>query len=258
MKEKGGIPERKRALETPAGRPGGLLLRCGGRIIGAALRVLAATCRAKVLFAERELPRAPGGPGRIYSLWHGRMLYPAYFHRKLRGSVLVSRSRDGEILTGALGALGHRTVRGSTSRGGTLALRRLIKTLRAGGDIGVASDGPRGPARRVQPGIIHLAARSGAPIVPIVFGAARAKTFASWDRFCLPCPFTRVALVFGRPLRVPPDADEALLEEKRRALEAEMDWTLEAADAAVQKRPLPPGPGGGPDSAPSGAPGGGP
>ena len=168
------------------------------------------------------------------------------------------RSRDGEVLSGVLGALGYRTVRGSTSRGGAPALRRLIKTLRAGQDVGMASDGPRGPAWRVQPGIIHLAARTGAPIIPIIFGAARAKTFASWDRFCLPCPFTRVAVVFGRPVRVPPDADEALLEEKRRALEAEMDWTLKAADAEVRKKPLPPGSGGGPDPEPSSGPGGGP
>lgn len=258
MKERSEIPAGERPLGTPAGRPGGLLPRCGGWLIGATLRVLAATCRAEVLFAEREPPRVSGRPGRIYSLWHGRMLYPAYFRRKARASVLISRSRDGEVLSGVLGALGYRTVRGSTSRGGAPALRRLIKTLRAGRDVGMASDGPRGPAWRVQPGIIHLAARTGAPVIPIVFGAARAKTFASWDRFCLPCPFTRVAVVFGRPVRVPPDADEALLEEKRRALEAEMDWTLEAADAAVRKRPLPPGPGGGPDPEPSSAPGRGP
>ncbi len=230
-----------------------ILPRWEGRLIGMVVCALAATLRVRVLFAEREVPPTPeraGGPGRIYSLWHGRMLYPVYFRRKLGASVLVSLSRDGEILAGALEILGYRTVRGSSSRAGAPALRRLLKTLRAGRDVGIASDGPRGPALRVQPGIIHLASRSGAPVIPIVFGAARAKTFASWDRFCLPLPFTGVAVVFGRPVRVPREADEALLEAKRLALETEMRWALEAADAAAQGRPLPAEPAGGRQATP--------
>ncbi|MFQ5914342.1 MAG: lysophospholipid acyltransferase family protein [Nitrospinota bacterium] len=216
--------------------------RWGGRFIGAMAYALAATLRARILFPEREVSRTAGRSGRIYSVWHGRMLYPAFFRRKLRALVLVSLSRDGEILAGALQALGYRTARGSTSRGGPPALRRLLKSLQEGEDVAIASDGPRGPALRVQPGIIHLASRSGAPVIPIVFGAARAKTFASWDRFCLPYPFARVALVFGRPLTVPREADGLLLEAKRLELETEMLWALEAADAAAKGKPLPPVP----------------
>lgn len=223
-------------------RPGRAGARWGGRLIGVIVCALAVTWRVRVFFPEREVPRTRGRPGRIYSLWHGRMLCPAYHRRNQGAAVLVSRSRDGDILAGALGVLGYRAVRGSTSRGGAPALRRLLQALRAGRDVGIASDGPRGPALRVQPGIIHLASRSGSPVVPLVFGAARAKTFASWDRFCLPYPFARVALVFGRPVTVPPEAGADGIEAKRLELEREMLWALQAADAAAKGRPLPPEP----------------
>lgn len=216
--------------------------RWAGQLLGLAIYGLAATLRARILYPEREVPRREGAPGRIYSLWHGRMLYPAFFRRKLNAAVLVSLSRDGEILAGVLGTLGYRTVRGSTSRGGGPALRRLIRTLRDGQDIGIASDGPRGPANQVQPGILQLASLTSAPILPIVFGAAHAKMFDSWDRLCLPLPFTRVAVVFGRPVRVARDTDKRHLERKRLELEAEMLWAQAAADAAVEGCFAPPEP----------------
>ncbi len=219
--------------------------RWAGRLIGAGFYALAASLRPRILFPNREIPcstPSSGKPGRIYSLWHGRMLYPAYHRRRTKASVLVSRSRDGELLAGVLETLGYQTIRGSTSRGGTQALRRLLKTLKAGHDVGIASDGPRGPAYRVQAGIIHLACRSGAPVIPIVFGAEHAKTFDSWDHFCLPYPFTAITLVFGRPMMVPPGADGDLSEAKRLELEMEMNWSMRAADAAARKEPLPPEP----------------
>ena len=243
-----GKPQTHDAETRPAGRLKRLRARWEGRILGCVIYAVAATLRAKILFADREASGGVAGSGqteeigRIYSLWHGRMLYPAFFRRNREASVLVSYSLDGERLAGALSVLGYRTVRGSSSRGGATALRHLLKALRSGRDVGIASDGPRGPALHVQPGIIQLASRSGAPILPLVFGAARAKTFSSWDRFCLPRPFARVALVFGKPVRVPREGDDTLLETKRRELETEMHWALEAADAAARGAPLPPEP----------------
>jgi lysophospholipid acyltransferase (LPLAT)-like uncharacterized protein len=233
----------------PAGRLKDAMPKWGGRLVGVAVYALATTLRPRFLFFDRvpdretpSSPAPPGTPGLIVSLWHGRMLYPAYVGRKLKPTVLVSMSRDGELLAGVLRTLGYQTVRGSSSRGGASALRKLLRTLKAGYDVCIASDGPRGPAFRVQAGIIHLASRSGVPIVPAVFGAAHAKIFGSWDRFCLPYPFTPVTLVFGRPVTVPRGADEALLEAKRLELEMEMNWAMSAADAAARKESLPPEP----------------
>lgn len=220
--------------------PSHRVFRWAGHLLGCVIYGLAKTLRARILHPERELARRNGEPGRIYSLWHGSMLYPAFFRRKMNASVLVSLSRDGEFIAGILGTLGYQTVRGSTSRGGGPALRRLIRALRDGQDVGIASDGPRGPALKVQPGILLLASQTGAPILPIVSGAACAKTFDSWDRFCLPLPFTRVSVVFGHPIHVARDIDKDQLEIKRLELEEEMLWAQAAADAVAKGNPIPP------------------
>jgi lysophospholipid acyltransferase (LPLAT)-like uncharacterized protein len=164
------------------------------------------------------------------------MFFPAYYFRGQEASVLTSRSRDGELLAGVLKLLGQEVIRGSSSRGGARALGELCRRLRAGKDVALTSDGPRGPRRRVQPGIIHLARRTGAPILPVVFGASREKTFQSWDRFCLPLPFSRVALVFGPPVEVARDLSGEALEKKRRELEEAMEWATQVADKAALSR----------------------
>ncbi len=198
--------------------------------------LLCATLRREILHKDREESVKRRESGVIYSLWHGRMFFPIYYFRGLRVSILASQSRDGELITGVLQILGQKVIRGSSSRGGARALVELRRRLEAGQDVALTPDGPRGPRHRVQPGIIDLASRTGAPILPVAFGASREKTFQSWDRFCLPLPFSRVALVFGPPMEVAGDLSKAALEKKRRELETAMEWTTQAADAAALSR----------------------
>ena len=198
--------------------------------------LLCATLRREILHKDREESVKRRESGVIYSLWHGRMFFPIYYFRGLRVSILASQSRDGELITGVLQILGQKVIRGSSSRGGARALVELCRRLEAGQDVALTPDGPRGPRHRVQPGIIDLASRTGAPILPVAFGASREKTFQSWDRFCLPLPFSRVALVFGPPMEVAGDLSKEALEKKRRELETAMEWTTQAADAAALSR----------------------
>ena len=202
-------------------------------LVALATLLLGATLRPEVLYPERERSLRGRGRGVIYSLWHGRMFFPAYYFRGRRASTLASRSRDGELVAGVLQVLGQEIIRGSSSRGGARALVQLCRRLKSGKDVALTCDGPRGPRHRVQPGIIHLARRTGAPILPVVFGASRKKTFQSWDRFCLPLPFSRVALVFGPPVEVARDVSGEGLEKKRRELEEVMEWATQVADEAV-------------------------
>jgi lysophospholipid acyltransferase (LPLAT)-like uncharacterized protein len=140
--------------------------------------------------------------------------------------VLASRSRDGELVAAVVRRVGLGTARGSSSRGGAAGLRALAATLRAGGDVAVVPDGPRGPRERVQPGVVALAALTGAPVVPLAFAAHPARRLGSWDRFLVPWPFARCAVVFGPPMAVARDADrEAARREIERAL---ADVTLAA------------------------------
>jgi lysophospholipid acyltransferase (LPLAT)-like uncharacterized protein len=125
-------------------------------------------------------------------------------------------------------------VHGSSSRGGAEALRALARAVRAGGDVAVIPDGPRGPARRLQAGIVSLAATTGAPIVPVGVGARPARRLGSWDRFMVPAPFARCALVFGGALEVERGEDR---EHARARVERALEDATDAADALVAAAP---------------------
>jgi lysophospholipid acyltransferase (LPLAT)-like uncharacterized protein len=158
------------------------------------------TSRVEVINEEVvQQVRRDYGAG-IYVIWHSRLLYPAYHLGHYRPNVLISRSRDGDLI--ARGALrwGYEPVRGSSSRGGGMALRVLIRGLRAGKDVVITPDGPRGPRERVQPGVIALAKKSGCPVIPMSYDASRRVRLRSWDRFLAPLPFSKIRIVFGEPV----------------------------------------------------------
>lgn len=145
-------------------------------------------------------------------------------------SVLASRSRDGSIVARYVSRFGLDVVRGSSSQGGAAAMRALVTTVEAGRDVALVPDGPRGPQRQLGPGVVVLAAVTGAPVVPLGFAARPARRMVTWDEFLVPAPFARAALVFGAPLTVPRDADRALV---RKDIERSLDEATAAADRLV-------------------------
>jgi hypothetical protein len=145
---------------------------------------------------------------------------------------MVSHHADGEVLSRILRRFGIRSVRGSTSRGAHGGLRAMLRAYQGGSHLTFATDGPRGPRERVQIGIIELARRTGAPVVPISFGASGGWFLPTWDRFFLPRPFARGVFVFGDGLFVPPGADRPALEAARADLERRLIAVTAAADAA--------------------------
>lgn len=168
----------------------------------------------------------------IYACWHGRILLVPYLYRgRHRPWVLTSRHRDGELVSRYVRGFGFRVVRGSTTRGGTAAIRELARRLKAGEEAAIVPDGPRGPRYVVQSGIALLAKLSGAPIVPLALSASRRTHLASWDEFLVPHPFARVVVIFGEPLYVPADADREVLEARRGALESRLRELTREADA---------------------------
>lgn len=168
----------------------------------------------------------------IGAVWHSRILMFSYLYAGYGAAVLVSASRDGEIIARILARQGFEPVRGSTSRGGRRALAALVRRLRRGQSAVIIPDGPRGPRCRVQPGIVALAQKTGAPILPMTYSARRGHVFHSWDRFLLPAPFTRCRAVYGRPVRVPSDLDAEGFEATRRRLEDELNRITAEADRA--------------------------
>jgi len=176
----------------------------------------------------------------IYAVWHGRILIVPWLNARLRRRegarrvrVLASRSRDGQLMAEFARRFGLDVVRGSSSRGGPQALRELVRAVRAGEDVAMVPDGPRGPAHRAQGGIVALAAATGALIVPLGVAARPAHRLASWDRFLVPTPFARCAVVVGPLIEVKRHDDR---EDARLRVERALQEATDAADALVGAR----------------------
>ena len=177
----------------------------------------------------------------IYCFWHGRMLLmPRFLPKGQRVHVLISRHRDGRLISEAIARMKLHTVAGSSSRGARGATVALIKLLRAGDSVCITPDGPRGPRMRAQKGAVAVAAHSGAPIIPIGYSTSRAKFNRSWDRFLIPWPFGRASLMVGAPMLIPADADDEAMSVARRALEQELNRLTAAADEACGHEPVRP------------------
>jgi len=155
----------------------------------------------------RKVGRKDPGRGVIYAFWHGRMIVPLFTHRRRRISILISQHTDGEIVSRVARILGYDPVRGSTTRGGTKALRQMSRKARMGRCLAVTPDGPRGPRCVFQPGAVKLAQLTGLPIQPVGIGVERKKILSSWDRFAVPAPFSRCVFVYGDPIKIDKEDD---------------------------------------------------
>lgn len=206
-----------------------LTLSLGPALGAPALRLLAATCRVR--YAEGDAgARWRGGTPFIFATWHSRILLLPALYRGRRLRVLISRSRDGEMLAQLCARFDLEVARGSSSRGGAEALRLLARALAEGTSVVVVPDGPRGPREIAKPGVIALAALSGAAIVPVAVAASAEWRLRSWDGFRIPRPFARCVVRFGEPLTVARDADGDLRERARKTLEAALAAVSSAAD----------------------------
>lgn len=196
------------------------------------LRGLFVTLRPE--YVQRQVEQQAQGARTpiLLAFWHGRMLYflKLYAYLGARVTILVSRSRDGELVTQLLSRFGLLTTRGSSSRDGARGLLTIVNKVRSGIHAGFTPDGPRGPRYQVQPGLVLVAKRTGAPILPMTFGAQWKRVLASWDAFLLPLPFSRIVVVYGEPIYVPADASAADLEAKRREVETSLRRITETAD----------------------------
>lgn len=172
----------------------------------------------------------------ILAFWHGRQLMIPLGYRGAGSYILISQHHDGELIHRIVSRFGHRAVRGSTTRGGSTALRQLIRLGRSGVDLVVTPDGPKGPRQVVKIGVIQLAKATGLPIVPLTFSCSKKKVFASWDRFMVPYPFSRGLFLWGKPIWVSSGATESELDAKRRELEESLNRITAEADEAVGDR----------------------
>ncbi|OGR87377.1 MAG: hypothetical protein A3A86_02275 [Elusimicrobia bacterium RIFCSPLOWO2_01_FULL_60_11] len=163
----------------------------------------------------------------IFAFWHGRQVFLPRAYRGWDAYVLVSKSKDGELIARVVEMSGMKTVRGSSSRGGLEALRGLKEKLEEGRSVGITPDGPRGPQREVHEGALYLARETGKPILPVAVSCTRKLIFRAWDDYWLPLPFNRIVVAHGTPVRV---AKSDSLEEKSKELKRGLDRLTDGAD----------------------------
>lgn len=166
----------------------------------------------------------------IVAFWHGRLLMMPFLYPGHPRAILISQHRDGEYISRIAQRLGSSVIRGSATRGGVRAFKEMLKALKNGSHIVITPDGPKGPREEVKFGVIELAKRSGAPIVPVSFSASRRRLLKSWDAFLLPLPFSRAVYVWGEPIHVETTATKEEAAKYRDLLEERLNLLTMQAD----------------------------
>jgi lysophospholipid acyltransferase (LPLAT)-like uncharacterized protein len=187
------------------------------------VRAVGCTLRIRVKDEADFFARAHDKPC-IVSFWHNRLMvapevFRRYFSGRKGGVALISQSRDGKFISDIVSRLGLVVVNGSSSRGGTAAMLELIDSIRNGMDAGITPDGPRGPRYHVDDGLVFLAQKTSAPVMPLHVEYARCIRFKSWDGFMVPLPFTRVDITFGALQSIGPTQTPGEFETERLRIE---------------------------------------
>lgn len=224
----------KIAANAPTSLPGDRPLRLRDRLLIAlvallgagVLRLLRLSVSLRIVGEANVRQFWERGENVIVAFWHDRFLLLPFVYAGPKGvRVLVSSSRDGELIARAIEKLGLGTVRGSSTRGGELARTALLGALREGYDVGITPDGPRGPRHRLKPGVVELARRSGRPIIPLCMSSRWGQRLPTWDRFFIPIPFDSVVIGWGSPVWVSEGED---FEAARARIERSLnDWVNE-------------------------------
>ena len=214
-------------------------------VLGAGVvRAIGATWRFTVSDAPEYSAALARGERFVYAFWHSALLPLAVLHRHEGIAVLVSRHRDGELITRIIERLGFVATLGSSTRGGEAGVRGMLAWAGQDRHLAVTPDGPRGPAEQVKPGALYLAERTGRRMVPIGVAADRTRAFRSWDRFRVPWPFARVLVSHGAPF-APPHSLTAPLGSLAGSSESGLvansaGSAAAAAEAQVEERDLEP------------------
>jgi len=192
------------------------------------------TLRLRVQGEDRLREHLDAGGRVLFASWHQRFYAGIAYLRPYHPAIMISRSADGDMIAHVVKTIGWTPVRGSSSRGGALAMAGMIEcvsTSKVGGHI---VDGPRGPARTVKPGLIRIAQKARASIMPVYVGYARPWEAGSWDRFQIPRPFTRVLIRFGRLIEIPENLESERFGELCEDLDVEFTREYAKVDADVR------------------------
>ncbi len=206
-------------------------------MIAVVLRLLYATLRVRLVDPADALGRSRRGEALVGAFWHDAILLMPLLVLRLgwpgRVRVLLGWHRDAEIAARAIGHLGVRSSRGSSTRGWLGGLRGMLAAHGRGEHLVIVPDGPRGPRHRAKRGAVQLARATGRPVVAFGAAARPARRLGSWDRMQVPMPFSRVVVVASEPIVVSRRADAGAVGEARAALEVALVRASGDAAAAI-------------------------
>jgi lysophospholipid acyltransferase (LPLAT)-like uncharacterized protein len=187
------------------------------------VKLLSSTYRCRLVGMENEKRILDDHGTVVYASWHQRF-FPGItlFATRKPIAIIISQSRDGEMIARVVDILGWRSVRGSSSKGGFRALKELRRLTRKGYRVGHIVDGPQGPFGVVKPGLLTIAQFAGTPILPVIMSAEKRWVFNSWDRFMVPKPFSRVIIRFAPPITVPRRLEAGAFEALRQDIEEQI------------------------------------
>ena len=165
----------------------------------------------------------------IYAFWHDQLLIcPLTWQSEFKIKVLISKHRDGDIITRLISNLGFNAIRGSThkswktkNKGGLLSARKMIKSLKNGISIGISPDGPKGPRHKVSDGILSISRLSNSSILPVGIGFKKKWVLNTWDKFIIPKPFNQITIIWGEA--IPAIKNEKSINRIKNKLESEME-----------------------------------
>ncbi len=169
-----------------------LFMKIERKVGAVALKLLSVTIRYKIINKPSDQLKC------IFMCWHRDILL-MFLHRiGSDAGAVISSSQDGELIAGPVEELGVKTVRGSTTRQGSQAYRAILKMAKER-QLAITPDGPKGPPKVIQPGVLHIAYIAKIPIIPVALHANREWVFKSWDKFRVPKPFCKITAIYGAP-----------------------------------------------------------
>ncbi len=218
-------------MRSAAGRA--ITLALAPPLTASLMRLTWATARVTVIGRERARPVLERPEPFVLAFWHCQLFLMQYALAGRPVTALISRHGDGELIARTMARFGHAAARGSSTRGGAIALREALRIARSGGALAVTPDGPRGPAREVKPGVIELARAAGIPILPCALASRPCLRLRSWDRFEVPAPFGRVAIAYGETVSVARGASDRERADAAVALQSTLENLSRVASSAV-------------------------